>query len=408
MTNGEFLPPFLRRVRIRNYKSIGICALSLRPLTVLVGRNGSGKSNFLDALQFVADSLRGSLDHAIQSRGGVAEVRRRSTGHPRNFSIELEIALPGYRFARYGFDIGARKESGFAVTGERLQIVDGGERLLAGFVRKGTTLHKATVEPMPPIVEDRLYLVNAAGLPEFRPVYDAFLAMGFYNLNPESIKELQSPDAGELLAPDGANLASVVARLSAERPEVMERICAYLTTIIPEITSVERVPLGPKETLQFWQRVEGAEHPWHFYAASMSDGTLRALGALVAVAQITRGTSPVRLVGIEEPETALHPAATGALVDALREASTRTQVLITSHSPDLLDHLDLETDGLLVVAAPAGTTRIGPADAASLEALRGHLYSPGDLLRMDQLQADSESVRRQEQIVLFANGLHVA
>ena len=58
---------------------------------------------------------------------------------------------------------------------------------------------KSTKNNMPPVLDDRLYLVNAAGLPEFRPAYDALLAMGFHNLNPEAMKQLQSPDAGELL-----------------------------------------------------------------------------------------------------------------------------------------------------------------------------------------------------------------
>jgi predicted ATPase len=70
--------PFLRRVKIRNYKSIGKSDVELGRLNVLVGRNGSGKSNFLDALRFVVDGLQTSLDHAIKARGGsmrcVAEV----------------------------------------------------------------------------------------------------------------------------------------------------------------------------------------------------------------------------------------------------------------------------------------------------------------------------------------------
>ena len=60
--------PFVRRVWIRNYKSIEKCAVDLKPLTVLVGRNGAGKSNFLDALSFITDGLRTSLDHAINTR----------------------------------------------------------------------------------------------------------------------------------------------------------------------------------------------------------------------------------------------------------------------------------------------------------------------------------------------------
>lgn len=76
---------FLRRVRLKNYKSIATCDIALGPLVALVGRNGSGKSNFLDSLRLVADGLSTTLDHALRERGGLAEVRRHSTGHPRNF-----------------------------------------------------------------------------------------------------------------------------------------------------------------------------------------------------------------------------------------------------------------------------------------------------------------------------------
>lgn len=82
-------PVFLREVRIRNFKSISRCAVAFRPVTLLVGRNGSGKSNFLDALRFVTEGLQTSLDFAIRQRGGIDYVRRRSTGHRRNFAIEL-------------------------------------------------------------------------------------------------------------------------------------------------------------------------------------------------------------------------------------------------------------------------------------------------------------------------------
>ena len=64
-------PPFISRLRIENYKSIGRCDLSLPPLGFLVGPNGSGKSNLLDALAFVSEALNTSLGHAIRSRGGL-------------------------------------------------------------------------------------------------------------------------------------------------------------------------------------------------------------------------------------------------------------------------------------------------------------------------------------------------
>lgn len=389
---------FLRELKIRNYKSISKCAVTFRPVTLLVGRNGSGKSNFLDALRFVTDALESSVDHAIRQRGGIDNVRRRSTGHPRNFAIELLVTPKPGQTARYGFEIAARPNGGFAVKREELTIT-GAEP--AFYRREEGDVVDASARNMPPALEDRLYLVYAAGLPEFRATYDALVSMGFYNLNPESMKEPQPPDSGELLHADGSNVASVVGRLARYEPESLERIRTYLSAIVPGISGFESVTLGPRETLSFSQRVEGSAHPWKFYAASMSDGTLRALGALVAVGQLGAADSVVKLVGLEEPETALHPAAAGALMDALREASVRTQVVATTHSPDLLGEVDLSSDGLLVVVSHDGNTRIAPVDDASREAVSKHLYNPGELLRLDQLQPDAADLRRQEQLELF-------
>lgn len=107
------------------------------------------------------------------------------------------------------------------------------------------------------------------------------------------------------------------------------------------------------------------------------------------------------MVGIEEPETALHPAAAGALMDALRVATSRTQVLVTSHSADLLNQVDPEVDGLFVVESRGGTTHIARFDAASREAIESHLFKAGELLQLDQLQLDEEDLARQEQMTLF-------
>lgn len=387
----------LRRIAVKNYKSVGSCDVDIGRLTILVGRNGAGKSNFLDALRFVADALQTSLDHAIQSRGGIDDVRRRSTGHPRNVHIQLDWELPGFRLARYKFEIAARKKGAFAVKTEQLRITNTADESVGNFMVQDGTVVSGSVATMPPGYPDRLYLVAASGMPEFRPAYDALVAMGFYNLNPEAMKELQSPDAGEMLHRDGANIASVIARLADDKPHIIERVNEYLAQIVPDISAFGRVALGPKETLQFRQKVKGAKHPWKFYAANMSDGTLRALGTLTAVMQLAKQNKAVSVVGIEEPETALHPAAAGALMDALRESSSQTQVVLTSHSPDLLDQFDSETETLLVVEARQGTTHVTPPDHASWQAIRDHLYSPGELLRMDQLEVDETVVSTQQE-----------
>ncbi len=385
MSDGRLLT----RIMIRNYKSIAACNVRPASLSYLVGPNGSGKSNFLDALGFVKDALRSSLDHAIRERGGIEAVRRRSSGHPNHFAIGLHFRLRD-RVGSYSFEVGAEPRGGFSVREEACEIRErGANRGTCVFrVEKGV-VQECSFDPRPPAAADRLYLVNASGFPEFRPVYDALSRMGFYNLNPQKIRALQPPDPGELLERDGSNLASVVDLLARRHPERMERIVEYLSRIVPGVSGVDATRLGPMETLEFRQTVRGAKNPWRFLASSMSDGTLRALGVLVALFQ-AGGTSGDPVIGIEEPETALHPAAAGILNDALRESSAHGQVLVTSHSPDLLDDPTIPDEAILSVESNDGETRIGPLDPAFRSILRDRLYTAGDLLRMDQLRPDPD------------------
>jgi hypothetical protein len=304
----------------------------------------------------------------------------------------LWFALASGETGHYAFRIGARPQGGFEVQDEECAIGTAealGEvqyfRIESGKVVENT-------QPGPAAALDRLYLVNASGLSAFRPVYEALSRMGFYSLNPDRIRDLQSPDAGELLARDGSNITSVLAQLKKNNRNRKTRIEEYLSKVVPGVHGVDVKVIGPKETLEFRQQVAGSKNPWHFLAANMSDGTVRALGILVALFQSGNGAGPrVPLVGIEEPEIALHPAAAGLLRDGLREASRSTQVIVTSHSGDLLDDEQLDADSILAVYAEGGSTHIAPLDRAGRAALLNRLYTPGELLRMDQLRPDPDS-----------------
>ena len=94
------------------------------------------------------------------------------------------------------------------------------------------------------------------------------------------------------------------------------------------------------------------------------------------------------VVGIEEPETALHPAASAALREALARASEKTQIIVTSHSPDLLDDASISEQSLLAVVSEGGNTLIAPLDEGSRKAMRDQLFSAGELLRLNQLAPD--------------------
>ena len=382
---------FITRVALKNYKSIVACDVELRPLMFLVGPNGAGKSNFLDSLRFVADALNTSLDHAIRDRGGIDDIHCRSGGRPKYFSIHLDFTLPEGSTGHYAFRIGDFSRGRYKVQTEECVLQSAQQPTQEDyFYVKNGTVTKTNMEVAPAAAKDRLYLVNASGLKEFRPVYEAFSRMGFYSLNLDKIKDLQAPDPGDLLTRDGSNLASVFKQLS---PSVKGRIKEYLAAIVPSVDKIEARKYGPKEALVFTQNVTRSEDPQRFLANNMSDGTLRALGILVALFQGNYDPKKrVLLVGIEEPESALHPAAAGVLLDALREAADKTQIIITSHSPDLLDDKDLAVESILAVEARNGTTTIAHVHEAGRSAVHDRLYTTGELLRLNQLQPDLASV----------------
>ena len=245
---------------------------------------------------------------------------------------------------------------------------------------------KSSVIVSPRALPDRLFLVAASGLPEFRSAYDALAAIRVHQINPTVISEMQKPDNDDFLNYNGSNLVSVFRKFSASD---MQLVINYLKNIVPDVFDVFPSSVGGVETLEFRvkSRINNISGYDQFLASSMSDGTLRALATLVAVFQKRPVSS---LVGIEEPEIALHPAASAILLAAFREASQNTQILVSSHSPDLLDNPDIDPDSIFAVDKQDGITRISCLDEASQQTLRDKLFTPGELLRLNQLAPSPE------------------
>lgn len=390
----------ITRLAVVQFKSIEKCDIELGPLTLLVGRNGVGKSNILDALRFVSDALSQTLDHAVRLRGGIDQVRRRSQSKPTRPGIRIELTLADGATASYGFLIADVKGRSFRVEDEYCRVLRTDGTTGGSFeVEKGKLAKWEAGSAAPAVIEDRLLLVAASGLPEFRPVFDQLRTMAFHNLNPQVMKDPQRPESGSLLAQDGRNIASVVKQLESDDPEGLERVRDYLTAIGVPIARIRHKPAGALETIEVSQVAElpGGPKRSNFDAISLSDGTVRALGILVSLVSARRDGGP-SLVGIEEPETALHPAAAGALMDALTEGATTTQLIVTCHSPDLLDHPEVTSEMIRPVMLQDGKTAVGKLDMAKADLLKKHLATAGELLRLDQLEPDADDLRRQAEI----------
>jgi predicted ATPase len=379
------LIPRIREVHLRNYRSIQQAVVRLSDFTVLVGPNGSGKSNFMDALAFVQECLSSSIEAALRRRGSFYQVcYGLGAQDGLGIGVRLLVELNPERVVDYAFAIVSRDDGGVEVAEERCVISERNEERHRFEVRSGEF-----VTPIPGVraalESNRLALYAASATEEFRPVYDFLVAMRMYSIQPGSIRDLREPGPGAALDTDGGNAASVLDHLSNHHPHQYQRVRSLLQAVVPGVDLVEGATVGGRTFLLFREltRSPGAYKPLN--PASVSDGTLRMLGLLLAVYQ---AATPSVLL-IEEPEATIHPAAVDVVMSVLLDAAKRSQVLVTTHSPDVLDQKSLPDGSLRVVARTDRGTAIAPVASASREAIRERLYTPGELLRADELNVDA-------------------
>jgi predicted ATPase len=402
--------PFISRVRLRNYKSIPRCNVSLGALTVLVGPNGSGKSNFLQALALLARAVETTPYEAITELGGVGELVRRAPEPAESFSIDVQATVPWgakreqWAKAKYGFEIGAARRHGlrpFEVLRETCELRWAGQ-VWRFNVKRGAVDDPSLKRPTSRIEPDRLYLPLASIQSTFGPLFGHLTNMQFYNFALDSLREPARPSEGAILGHRGEHLADVLAAVAAVEPQRKDRIDAYLRAIAPGIEGVDHYSLGDYVTVAFRANI-GAHMTKNLFAddemvqfgpTSISDGTIRAAGLLAALFQLAAVDGRIPLIGIEEPEIALHPAAAGVLFDALTEASEQVQVLVTTQSPDLLDRVDPSVIAVRAVSMEDGRTVIGEVDRASRQIVKGKLYTLGELMRGNQLSPEPAPHRR--------------
>ena len=363
--------------------------------TFIVGQNGSGKSNFADAFAFLSEAMASRLQDVIERRGGFSAVSHRSSGRGRPANLTLSVTLEkpdsDTTEASYHIDLRPRRGYDFEVATETCTVkrFDGSEHWFARRSVKGSNKSwKSSVESLAPAVEpNALALPLVGGDERFGAVLRFLSGMRTYRIEPGALRVPQERDRGTGLRSDGSNAASVLREIQRNE-EDRTRVCQLLESVVPGTVDVRPKTLGNKLTLEFTQNRDGAE-PIKFGAFSMSDGTLRVLGLIAAVFQ---RPAPSLLV-IEEPEASMHPGALGSILDVLRLASRSMQVVVTTHSPDILDAKWIEDRHLRILSWEYGSTRIGRASKAVRTALAQHLMGAGELLRSNALTSEEETAR---------------
>ena len=408
---------FLTYLRAKDFRSLHNLQLDIgSKLTVLAGPNASGKSNIVDAMSFVVDALYDGVDRAVGYRRSRAILHRHRGKSSRSFLLGL--GLESCKFtAHHEFKIGIQRGGEVSILAERIfgetksptkskfnfSLKDG-KFLSPGHANLSNTLTKLkypsdtlmlSVMGDSPIVANLLtssLMDSSSSSDEVESVGQAIVNMtnfvgdmGFYHLFPNVMREPKRLKDNDKLEEDGSNLASVLRRLVKLKGSAYKQLIGALNHVVTDIEDVRVRETGGYLYIQLKHRSlssNGVGSGW-LDISNESDGTVRTLGFFVALYQ----DPPPALIIIEEPELSVHVGTLEVLADTLSEVQLRSQVVITTHSCDLLDYFP--EDAIKAVISENGRTIAGPLSSNQTEALKRALLTAGEIHRMEGLSIDN-------------------
>lgn len=344
MTPQHTAPPRIEYLKVRNFRALrDIEFKSLTPMTVLLGPNGSGKSTVFDVFAFLAECFESGLRRAWDRRGRARELKTRGA----EGAVTIEIK---YRERRktplITYHLSIDEEAGAPVVvreslswkrksyGAPFRFLD--YHRGQGAATSGEAPDEEDARVDTPLKSPDLLAVNALGQfqehPRVAALRDFIMGWHVSYLSAESTRG--QPEAGphEHLTRTGDNLANVIQYLAEQHPDLLGLIFEKLRGRVPII---ERVLAETMQDGRLLLQFKDAPFQNPVLARFASDGTLKMLAYLV----LLYDPEPPAFIGIEEPENFLHPRLLYGLAEECRDASARTQLLVTTHSPFFLDAL---------------------------------------------------------------------
>jgi predicted ATPase len=351
MSKSKTKPMGLTHLHLENWRNFLKVDARLQSRVFLVGPNASGKSNFLDAFRFLHDivSVGGGFQQAVIRRGGVSSLRCLAARQYSDICVEVQLgADPDNPDWKYEIHFNQDKLRRPLVKQERV-------------MKKGVNILNRPDENdrQDPERLTQTYLEQVQANQEFREVANVFAAMRYLHIVPQLVRE---PDrsVGRKNDPYGGDfLEQIACTQERTRNAWLRRIRDALKVAVPQLQDLElaRDPRGTphlRGKYEHW-RPQGA---WQS-EEQFSDGTLRLMGLLWATLE---GNGPLLL---EEPELSLHPEVVRFIPQMFTRIQRRTgrQILISTHSPEMLRDEGIGLDQVLLLVPQAEGTSVKPATA---------------------------------------------
>jgi predicted ATPase len=324
----------IQYLKISNFKSIDRLELrNINDFSVFAGANGSGKSNFFDALDFVNHFMRHGITEALRWYGGFANIHylQQNQDYAQQFEFEIECTLPKPQDnlinTRYEYHLTINSLDTEPEINEKL-FINKKETIIRN---DSLGMELGIPKELNPFREAIEYSVLS--LTPKLPLSALLKNIRIYRINPfGTLISEQSNQDSSALKPNGHNLASVLRRLEQD-DNLREVILEWMETVVPGIQQIKTEQQNSMGTTILFKE-QGTQFPAHL----MSDGTIYALSLLVAVLDIPK----YGLTLIEEPEHSLHPQAIFELINLIREQSSHSNpIWMTTHSESVVRQLKL-------------------------------------------------------------------
>jgi predicted ATPase len=358
----------------RRYRSLRDEAVFFSDLNLFIGTNASGKSTILDALRFLHEGMQErDFRPAVFTRGGIVHLAWKGEDARKiDLRVELEHDRNRYEWAiqlaRQGHEFEVHRETLFEIRPgtPRFQLLQASSG--RGWWWSGEKKEEVQLAQPPTACA----LGNAAPNAAFpgRDVAEFIGRWGFFDPSPFLLRRGWAGFDPTSFDPYGRNLAERLLAIRQSSPNLFAQIISATQSVLGLPSGMElRESRDPEQRVYFVQHEPGLKFPVHQIGAS--SGTLRMLALMTALF----GESDRNLIAIEEPENYVHPTALASFAEYLLKARDRAQILVTTHSPLLLDFLDDPAAVCVVRHMPDQGTRVSRESSA--DAIRQALEASG-------------------------------